>query len=208
MNKLAKRILVGTLVGALSCGGVYGGLIVYRNTNAADVSVYSISDILTNSYISNDSENTVYGTVSSDRMQSVFLSQTQKVREVRVATGDHVKKGDVLMTFDTTLSQIQIEKAENDLAQQMLSLKRMSADLARLRTLSPSSGEGSGDGGAGEGGDESEPTESEREESYTPETVTPHLMSGSGTMDDPYVYLWGSNDVLSNHMLLRLMAGA
>ena len=208
VNKLAKRILVGTLVGALSCGGVYGGLIVYRNTNAADVSVYSISDILTNSYISNDSENTVYGTVSSDRMQSVFLSQTQKVREVRVATGDHVKKGDVLMTFDTTLSQIQIEKAENDLAQQMLSLKRMSADLARLRTLSPSSGEGSGDGGAGEGGDESEPTESEREESYTPETVTPHLMSGSGTMDDPYVYLWGSNDVLSNHMLLRLMAGA
>ena len=50
----------------------------------------------------------------SDRIQTVFLSDTQTVTEVLVKEGDTVKKGDVLMTYDTTLSELELERKRLD----------------------------------------------------------------------------------------------
>ena len=43
-----------------------------------------------------------YGPVSTDRIQTVYVSDTQIITEIAVKQGDTVKKGDLLMTFDTT----------------------------------------------------------------------------------------------------------
>ena len=51
-----------------------------------------------------------YGPVTSDNIQTVFLSDTQEVTEILVKQGDTVKKGDLLMRFDTTLSEIALER--------------------------------------------------------------------------------------------------
>ncbi|MDO4621142.1 MAG: biotin/lipoyl-binding protein [Lachnospiraceae bacterium] len=207
MSKLVKRILVSILAASLICGGIYGALIAYRNSMSSAVRVYSVSEIASNSYYYDDSSSTSYGNVASDRMQSCFVSSTMNVTELAVSVGDTVKKGDVLFSYDTTLTEIQVEKADLDLQEQKLSLQRAKEDLERLGTLSPSSG---GSDGGGEAPDDNGGTQSEEEptEVYDSET-TPKLISDSdadGSMTNPYIYLWGTSDPLTPLTLLQMFA--
>ena len=55
-----------------------------------------------------------YGPVSTDKIQTEFLSETQTVTEVKVKDGDTVKKGDVLFSFDTTLDGLALERKRLD----------------------------------------------------------------------------------------------
>ena len=107
MNKTLKRILVGILAASLTCGGVYGGLVAYRTMNTSPVKVISVSDlyeeVMSDPYLF-ESTNYTSGTVRADRIQSAFLSNTLTVKSVEVSVGDIVKKGDVLFTYDTTLT--------------------------------------------------------------------------------------------------------
>ena len=91
MNKKVKRVLAVVLAGGLACGGIYGGLLAYRKTNTSPVDVYSVGEIAQNTYYYYDQEQS-YGSVSADRVQSCFLSSTQKVNEVKVTQGQEVKR--------------------------------------------------------------------------------------------------------------------
>ena len=51
-----------------------------------------------------------YGPVTTDKIQTVYLTDTQTVTEVLVEAGDTVQKGDLLLSFDTTLSDLQLER--------------------------------------------------------------------------------------------------
>ena len=64
-----------------------------------------------------------YGPVTTDRIQTVFLSDTQTITEVKVKEGDEVKKGDVLMTYDTTLSELELERKRLDVEKAKLQVK-------------------------------------------------------------------------------------
>lgn len=203
MNKVLKRLIAVIVAGSLTCGGVYGGLIVYRTTNRVPVNVYSVGEIAQNTYYYFEDEQS-YGTISSDRIQSCFLSSTQNVKQVMVTQGQTVKKGDPLYTFDTTLTEIQLARAENDLAQQQLNLKHAEDDLAIINRLSPSS-EDSGEGDFGET-EEPESTPEEVEEYYEPEE-TNRLLSGDGSHSDPYVFLWSLDDILSAEEMIYLFHG-
>lgn len=208
MNKTLKRILIGILVAALACGGIYGGLIAYRTMNTAPVKVISVADlyddVTSNAYLF-ESTNYTTGTVHADRIQGAYISGTLTIKSVDVAVGDKVKKGDVLFTYDTTLTQIQYEKDEVDLEKKRLSLEKKEKILERLKTLSPSSP--SDDEGDYVDSEPEEIVESEPEEPivYEPEE-TPVLLGGEGTYDDPYLYLWGQDDPLTARSLLQMFA--
>ncbi|MBP3878520.1 MAG: HlyD family efflux transporter periplasmic adaptor subunit [Lachnospiraceae bacterium] len=210
MNKTLKRILVGILAASLTCGGVYGGLVAYRTMNTSPVKVISVSDlyeeVMSDPYLF-ESTNYTSGTVRADRIQSAFLSNTLTVKSVEVSVGDEVKKGDVLFTYDTTLTKIQYEKDKVDLEKKQLSLETKEKILERLKTLRPSSGTDEGDYGDDYGteSDEEVISEAEEPESYEPEE-TPVLLDGSGTRDDPYIYFWGSEDPLTPAALLQMFA--
>ena len=78
-----------------------------------------------------------YGPVTTDRIQTVFLSDTQTVTEVLVKEGDTVKKGDVLMTYDTTLSELELERKRLDVEKAKLQVKEAQEELARINKLEP-----------------------------------------------------------------------
>ncbi|MDO5702211.1 MAG: biotin/lipoyl-binding protein [Lachnospiraceae bacterium] len=207
--QILKRILVAILITALVCGGIYGGLRVYRRSQQRAVAVYAVPDIaLPSDYFMDDSQS--YGSVTADRVQSVFITGTQSVREVLVTEGQEVKKGDVLLTYDTTLSSIQLERAENELAQQELTLTKAQRELDIIQHLTPSSDDDDDDTYYGtDYGDDSEstsePSESEtpEEETYEPQETGVRL-GGSGTIDDPYIYLWSLQDALTEKQLLSM----
>lgn len=205
MGKIIKRLLIFLVIAALVAGGIYGGLTYYKKSQTMAVNVYPVRDVVMPSeYFMDDSK--AYGSITADRIQSVFISGTQNVKEVLVKEGQKVKKGDPLMSYDTTLTQIQLEKAENELAQQELILKRSEKELEMIKRLTPSSEDEFEDDG-GDVGDieEPEPTPEPTEApvQYSPEETAIRL-SGKGTLQDPYIYLWSSDDALTTRQLLAM----
>ena len=213
LNKAVKRILAAVLTAGLTCGGVYGGMIAYRTTNRMPVNVYSVSEIAGNTYYYVDEEQS-YGSVQADRIQSCFLSSTQNVKEVMVTSGQQVKKGDPLYTFDTTLSEIQLARAENEFAQQELNLKYSKEDLDRINRLIPSA-EGSAEEETAPEEPDSTPEEPE-EEVYDPEQTGVRIdveededdeTGGDGSFAMPYRYLWAYEDIIADDYLKGMIRG-
>ena len=132
MNKHLKRILIIVLVLALVGGGTYGGLTIAKNLNKKPVNVFDIANFSTSDmYIGGNSS---YGMVRMDNMQKIFLSSTQSVTEVYVTEGQSVKAGDPLMSFDTTLSKLDVEKSEIALEKEKMELENQKKVLEKLKT--------------------------------------------------------------------------
>ena len=106
MKKVIKIIIAILLTVAILFGSV-AGLKIIRKKNAKKVQVYSVQEVEVDpSYFFEDSMS--YGEISSDKVQSVFVSESQNVKEVLVQQGQKVKKGDVLLTYDSTLTSLQL----------------------------------------------------------------------------------------------------
>ena len=112
------------------------GIWYYAANNSSDpVYVYPFHFIGMTEYWGDSQES--YGPVSSDNIQTVFLSGTQTVTEVLVETGDAVKKGDLLMTFDTTLDSLKLERKRLDVEKKKLELEEANNRLAEIRSMVP-----------------------------------------------------------------------
>ncbi len=83
-----------------------------------------------------DSQQT-YGPVRSDNIQTVMLTDTQTVTAIHVKEGDTVKKGDVLMVFDSTLSELALEKKRLAVEQLKLQLQQEKERLQEINNLQP-----------------------------------------------------------------------
>ena len=135
MKKVIKIIIAILLTVAILFGSV-AGLKIIRKKNAKKVQVYSVQEVEVDpSYFFEDSMS--YGEISSDKVQSVFVSESQNVKEVLVQQGQKVKKGDVLLTYDSTLTSLQLERAENDLRQEEYNLRKAQEELEILNQLVP-----------------------------------------------------------------------
>lgn len=78
-----------------------------------------------------------YGPVSTDRIQTVYITDTQIVTEIAVSQGDTVKKGDLLMTFDTTLSDLAVERKRLGVEKLKLQLEDAQERLREIRAMKP-----------------------------------------------------------------------
>lgn len=128
-----KFAIGGAIAAALAIGG--GVWYYLGHTNTDPVYVYQFDFIGMTEYWGDTRES--YGPVSTDRIQTVFLSDTQTVNEVLVSEGDTVKKGDLLMTFDTTLSALAVEKKRLEVERAKLQLEDAEARLAEINNMRP-----------------------------------------------------------------------
>ena len=130
MNKTMKRVLL--IVGGVAVAGgvVWGILTLARNARRGNVDVYAVSDFSMTNYWGDTSQTS--GMVSTDQMQKIFLSDTQKVKQVYVKEGQTVRKGDKLLSYDTTLTALDIERAQIDYERQQLQQETAKKELERL----------------------------------------------------------------------------
>lgn len=110
MNKKLKKPLLIAVIAAAVCGAVWGGLTIARNSQRSDVNVYAVSDFAMTNYWG-DSSNTS-GTVTTDKLQKIYATSTQTISKVYVTEGQEVKKGAKLLSYDSTLSQSDVERAQ------------------------------------------------------------------------------------------------
>lgn len=188
MNKSVKKIacIVGGCV--LGIGVIWGGMVLIRNSQKGPVNVYAVSDFAMTDYWGDSSETS--GMVTTDKLQKIMISDTQKVSEIYVQEGQTVNEGDALLCFDTTLSSLEVKKAEIEVQRQKLQLTMAEKELKDLNAMKPYS---------------SVLITPSNDIDYLVQEP-PFLIQGSGTAGDPYYYLWSTDEIIDEEMFSILFS--
>ena len=216
MNKTVKRGLLIAAGVAAACGIVWGGLTLARNAHRGNVNVYAVSDFSMTNYWGDTSQTS--GMVSTDKMQKIFLSDTQKVKNVYVEEGQAVKKGDKLLSYDTTLTSLDVERAQIAYEKQQLQLETAKKELDRLKlaydrdvleaeidSLSAQIDAKIAENIKKWRDTTTKPVLPITDESWKAEPIT---KDGDGTKGKPLYYDWHSKDELTAENLLKLVPQA
>ncbi len=184
LPKWAKTLILTLLSIAVAGGGIYGVLLLIRGNEA--VKVYALEDV--GQYTSSGNAQTE-GIVTADRVQSVYISNTQEVTKIHVKEGQKVAVGDELITFDTTLTDLALERKD-------IAVRQLELDLEKARTerhniecyhlYDPNK------------------TEPEPEEPTLKPGNVGQPWKGSGSKESPLQYLWNSECKLSDAFLSEL----
>ena len=135
--KTRKKLLIIVAV-VVVVAAIGGGVWYYMGHSSSEpVYVYPFDYIGMTEYWGDSQES--YGPVTTDKIQTIFLTDTQTVTEILVSQGDTVKKGDLLMTFDTTLSDLALERKRLDVEKIKLQVEDAQDELRRINSLTPMS---------------------------------------------------------------------
>lgn len=209
-KKLKKGIIAAACVVGV-CGAVWGGLTIARNAQRGDVNVYAVNECAMTDYWG-DTSNTS-GMVTTDKLQKIYISQSQTVKKVWVKEGDSVKKGTALVSYDSTLTQATVERAKIDYDRQAENLEVMKNELELLKkaknkeTLEAEKTKLEAELQAeisrldGAGG-------YDPEKAVVPGLVTPMAEGSGNSKDKPIYYYWLTNKPLSDEVLRNLLHGA
>ena len=130
-----KKILISAICLVL-VAAIGGGVWFYTgNQGGEPVNVYPFNYLGMTEYWGDSQESS--GFVRTDGVQTVYLSGTQTVTEILVQLGQEVKKGDVLMTFDTTLSDLALERKRLDVEKLKLQLEDAKKQLREINAMRP-----------------------------------------------------------------------
>ena len=135
MKNKTKKIIVIVLVAALVLGAGGGVWYWLGHRNADPVYVFPFAYVGMTEYWGDSQES--YGPVTTDKIQTIYLSDTQTVTEILVKQGDTVKKGDLLMSFDTTLSDLALERKRLDVEKLKLQLEDAKKQLRQINSMKP-----------------------------------------------------------------------
>ena len=130
----SRKIITGILVVALAGTGISAGLMQMKKNSVKTVNVTPVSGLLQQYYSSNT---TIDGTVTASATQTVSGDKDLIVDQVYVAKGDAVKKGDPLISFDTTLVEMELNIAKLKKQKQEQDLNKVQARLKSLQNGGP-----------------------------------------------------------------------
>lgn len=193
MRKGIKAAIISVIC-VVVAAAILIGVLWYIGRDTTPVDVMPVSDVGTTGNMGG--MNYYYGPVRSDNIQSIFVSDTQIVTEVLVKEGQTVKKGDALLRYDTTLSDIQLERAEISVKQAQLSLENAKKDLDRINSMKPYTPPPT-----------TEPTTQGPTKPLEPVEELPYLYGGKGTQERPYRILWSDDLTYDDDYILGILAG-
>lgn len=129
-KKWLMALIALVLVAAIGAGIWFG-----TQGSGDPVPVYSFQYIGMTEFWGDNQES--YGPVTTDKIQTIFLSDTQTVTEVAVQDGDEVKKGDLLFSFDTTLDSLSLERKRLEVEKIKLQIKLAGERLEETYKMEP-----------------------------------------------------------------------
>ena len=137
--KKSKKIKTAVIVAAAVtgvAGGTVAGVNYIRKNNSKTIEVLPVS-ALNAGDMSMSPDDSTSGTVVSNVSQSVRIPDGKVIDQVYVKEGDKVKIGDKLLSYDTTLLELDQELQEITVMELGLEIKSAEADLAKLQNAKP-----------------------------------------------------------------------
>ena len=199
-----RKILIPILVLAVAGGGIFGVISKIRNRNT--INVISVSEVQL-PWVDIGENNEYYGTLKKGSVVNYKADEELEVEDILVKKGDVVSKGDVLFTYNTQSLIFNADTAENELKAIENKIKIANNELNTLKRLQPSENAPK----------DYEPEEQPAEETndvpgeipsafeFEPEiTKDSSPVSGSGSKDDPFVFLADERTVFTKDALVTL----
>ena len=134
-KKKWKALVIALVIVALVAAGGFAAWHFTQNRNTEPVNVFPFQYLGMTEYWGDSQES--HGPVTTDAIQTIFLTETQTVTQVYVKQGDTVKKGDLLMTFDTTLSDLALERERLAVEKLKLQLSNAKEELRQIKKMKP-----------------------------------------------------------------------
>ena len=132
---MKKNKLWIPITAAVLALAVIGGMLLIPRLPKDEAAVFPVTMVGYTDFYSGTTES--YGMVTTDKVQTLYVSGTQTVTEILVYPGQEVKKGDVLFTYDTTLSDLAVQRKDLANKQLEVQLKTAQAELADLKKMKP-----------------------------------------------------------------------
>ena len=190
MNNTVKKLLISLSVFFATALLIFGAMLIIKSLRKKPVKVYSYDELCTDGLYTGMNE--TYGEVIADKIQKIALSDTQTLIDIKVKEGDSVKEGDPILTYDTSLGALDVEKAGIAVEKLKMQLADAETFLQSLNTALISENIEA----AIESLENELSAEEERIGSIVP--VYPKLPVGSFTEEDPgYIQLGENVDLLS-----------
>ncbi len=139
-----KKLLVIAIVAVILCLVAGAAVVIVKRMNAQVITVIPVESLAMDYY--NENQETVSGEITTNVTQKVQLDNEAVVDQVYVKKGDRVKTGDKLMSYDTTLIEMELEiekltKENNE--------RKLAKAKARLNSLENGGPVEEGDGDSG-----------------------------------------------------------
>ena len=206
IKKWIKYIIIAVIIIA-----IISGIIIYvSRRNKKEVHVYSVEEVSTENYWKNDL--TSQGSIKTDKLQNVYLNSTQQIEKIAVKEGQNVKKGDVLLKYNTTLTNLEIESKQINVNKLELDLNKAQKELAQIQAYQP---------GVPIYGslpqEQAQPEELPKKHTELPKLtppvpeveaskeISPAPLSGSGSAELPYLFIWEDNKAYDKTFIESLL---
>ncbi len=193
---MSKKAVIITVISLGVVGAaVFGGIKAYQNYQNKNqkAEVHYVSELNMYYY---ENEMSSSGIVTNDSSQDVYALEDKVIAEVHVEEGQEVKAGDPLITYDMTMSNLELEMKELDVSTITSRLEAAKQQLSKLKSTTPVSPRP-------EEPEEPEPEPMPEEPEPTPVPLPPQKTKnaynyitstskpnkGKGTEEKPYIYL-------------------
>lgn len=212
--KIFQKKIIIPLIILIIVALIVLGIYLYKKNNIKEIPVYSLRDIGMLDYWQDSNESS--GEVREDKTQSVYLSDTQQVEKVLVKEGDTVKKGTPLIKYNTTLTQLEIERKQIDISKMKLELDNAKKELEKIQTYKPDvpiygnievtqSNENTN---TSNGSDNIINLPKPLPEVEPSKEITPAPITGEGTLEKPYIFLWSLGKEYDKTFIAKLIERA
>ena len=181
-----KKLLVILIIAAVVL--ILAALLFFKPFAKKTVNVYPVSELATEDYYEYESD--LSGVIREEGFQNIYISDTQTVSDIYVEMGQQVQPGDALLSYDTTLTDLELEKAELEVQKLKLELQKAQQDLAEINALIPSS---------------EVLVEPDNSWIHYEPVKTPYFLSGTGTKKDPIYYIIDSEDEFDSDFFKNLI---
>lgn len=134
-----KKAIITLLCFAILAGGSFGGYKEYQKRKDAKriVDVVPVSLLKEEGWY-DDEETTLSAEVTSGNVQKVKVTTPGLIKEIKVEPGQEVKKGDVLLVYDTTVAELEVQQKKNRINVLKQELAKLEKELEKLKKTLPS----------------------------------------------------------------------
>ncbi|MEE0059356.1 MAG: hypothetical protein UE295_00875 [Acutalibacteraceae bacterium] len=203
-KKVKKKPIIITIIVILIIGGLIAGL-SYKKYTDSFAKVVSVQELT--SMFSSESMGKVFSRaiLQEDTVQKLNVKNELSIKEVKVAKGDTVEKGDVLVEYDTEILQLAVDTCQTGIDKLSNSIKIAENELNTLKGLIPA-----------EKAPATEPPtlpiEFETEEDIIPPvveyetviTTSTKPISGDGSANSPFIFNVGLDTVVKPQFMQYL----